>query len=151
MIDPRDVGAAAAALLSGPGHEGQTYLVTGPEAITFTEVSAGLSAATGRTIEFTDIPGEAAEQAMIGGGVPAFAARQVGQDLRPAAAGSGPAGDGDGPGADRKRPRATSPASRATTRTCSPPPRDSLGGKTVTLDAQQGPHPRGVREGDPGR
>ena len=77
MIDPRDVGAAAAAVLSGPGHEGKTYLVTGPEAITFTEVCAGLSAATGRRIEFTDIPGEAAEQAMIGGGMPAFAAGQV--------------------------------------------------------------------------
>jgi uncharacterized protein YbjT (DUF2867 family) len=82
MIDPRDVGAAAAALLTspglaGPGHEGRTYLVTGPEAITFTEVCAGLSAATGRRIEFTDIPGEAAEQAMIGGGVPAFAAQQI--------------------------------------------------------------------------
>ncbi len=82
MIDPRDVGAAAAALLtspglSSPGHEGQTYLVTGPEAITFAQVSAGLSAATGRRVEFTDIPGEAAEQAMIGGGVPAFAAGQI--------------------------------------------------------------------------
>ena len=82
MIDPRDVGAAAAALLTspglaGPGHEGRTYLVTGPEAITFTEAAAGLSAATGRGIEFTDIPGEAAEQAMIADGVPAFAAGQI--------------------------------------------------------------------------
>lgn len=82
MIDPRDVGAAAAALLSssgssGPGHEGRTYLVTGSEAITFTEVAAGVSAAVGRGIEFTDIPGEAAEQAMIAGGLPAFAAGQI--------------------------------------------------------------------------
>src|SRR5437667_6357691 len=70
MIDPRDVGAAAAAVLSSPGHEGQTYLVTGPEAITFAQVSAGLSAATGRRIEFTDIPGEDERQAMGGGGMP---------------------------------------------------------------------------------
>jgi uncharacterized protein YbjT (DUF2867 family) len=77
MIDPRDVGAAAAEVSSSPGHEGQTYLVTGPEAITFTQVAAGLSAATGRGIEFTDIPGEAAEQAMIAGGLPAFAAGQI--------------------------------------------------------------------------
>jgi uncharacterized protein YbjT (DUF2867 family) len=77
MIDPRDVGAAAAAVSSSPGHEGRTYLVTGPEAITFTEVAAGLSAAVGRGIEFTDIPGEAAEQAMIAGGLPAFAAGQI--------------------------------------------------------------------------
>jgi uncharacterized protein YbjT (DUF2867 family) len=77
MIDPRDVAASAAALLSSPGHEGRTYLVTGPEAITFAQVSAALSAATGRGIEFTDIPGEAAEQAMIAGGVPAFAAGHI--------------------------------------------------------------------------
>jgi uncharacterized protein YbjT (DUF2867 family) len=77
MIDPRDVGAAAAAVLSSPGHEGQSYLVTGPEAITFAQVSAGLSAATGSRIEFTDIPGEDARQAMVGGGMPEFAAEQV--------------------------------------------------------------------------
>lgn len=77
MIDPRDVGAAAAAVLSSPGHEGQAYLLTGPEAITFTQVSAALSAATASRIEFTDIPGEDAEQAMIVGGMPAFAAEQV--------------------------------------------------------------------------
>src|SRR5919204_1354180 len=35
MIDPRDVGAAAAAGLSSPGHEGATYLLTGPRAITY--------------------------------------------------------------------------------------------------------------------
>ena len=129
MIDPRDVGAAAAALLSSPGHEGKTYLITGPEAITFTEVCAGLSAATGRRIEFTDIPGEAAEQAMIGGGMPAFAAGQISRDLRPAAAGSGPAGDADGPGADRKRParlRRLRARPRAPVRTRR---RDPLGGR----------------------
>jgi uncharacterized protein YbjT (DUF2867 family) len=77
MIDPRDVGAAAAEVSSSPGHEGRTYLVTGPAAITFTEVAGGLSAAVGRGIEFTDIPGEAAEQAMIAGGMPAFVAGQI--------------------------------------------------------------------------
>ena len=82
MIDPRDVGAAAAEVLlspglASPGHEGRTYLVTGPEAITFSQVAAGLSAAVGHRIEFTDIPGEAAEQAMIAGGMPAFVAGQI--------------------------------------------------------------------------
>jgi uncharacterized protein YbjT (DUF2867 family) len=77
MIDPRDVGAAAAAVLSSPGHEGQTYLLTGPEAITFTQVAAGLSAATASRIEFIDVPGDNAQQAMIDGGMPAFAAEQI--------------------------------------------------------------------------
>jgi uncharacterized protein YbjT (DUF2867 family) len=77
MIDPRDVGAAAAAVLAGPGHEGQTCLLTGPDAITFTQVAAGLSAATASRIEFVDVPGDDALQAMIHGGMPAFAAEQV--------------------------------------------------------------------------
>ena len=77
MIDPRDVGAAAAAVLSSPGHEGQTYLLTGPEAITFTQVAARLSAATASRIEFIDVPGDNAQQAMIHDGMPAFAAEQI--------------------------------------------------------------------------
>ena len=83
MIDPRDVGAAAAAVLSrpcheaSPGHEGQTYLLTGPRAITYAEVAAGLSAATGSTVEFVDVPGDAARAGMIGDGMPAFAAGQI--------------------------------------------------------------------------
>jgi uncharacterized protein YbjT (DUF2867 family) len=83
MIDPRDVGAAAAAVLSrpcheaSPGHEGQTYLLTGPRAITYAEVAAGLSAATGSTVEFVDVPGDAAREGMIGDGMPGFAAGQI--------------------------------------------------------------------------
>lgn len=77
MIDPRDVGAAAAAVLSSPGHEGQTYLLTGPRAITYTEVAAALSAATASRVEYVDIPGDAARQAMINDGMPGFVAEQI--------------------------------------------------------------------------
>jgi uncharacterized protein YbjT (DUF2867 family) len=83
MIDHRDVGAAAAAVLCSPGHgasaghEGQTYLLTGPRAITYDEVAAGLSAATQRRVEFVDIPGDAAYQAMVGDGLPGFVAEQI--------------------------------------------------------------------------
>src|SRR5690348_1260051 len=77
MIDPRDVGAAAAAVLSSPGHEGHTYLLTGPRAITYAEVAAELSAATASTVEFADVPGDAARQAMIDDGLPGFVAGQL--------------------------------------------------------------------------
>jgi uncharacterized protein YbjT (DUF2867 family) len=83
MIDPRDVGAAAAAVLCSPGHgasaghEGKTYLLTGPRAITYDEVAAGLSAATRSRVEFVDVPGDAAYQAMIGDGMPGFVADQI--------------------------------------------------------------------------
>jgi uncharacterized protein YbjT (DUF2867 family) len=77
MIDPRDVGAAAAAVLSSPGHEGHTYLLTGPRAITYAQVAADLSAATASRVEFIDVPDEAAHQAMIHDGLPGFAAGQI--------------------------------------------------------------------------
>jgi uncharacterized protein YbjT (DUF2867 family) len=64
-------------VLSSPGHEGQTYLLTGPRAITFAQVAAGLSAATASQVEFVDIPDDAAYQAMIHDGMPGFVADQI--------------------------------------------------------------------------
>jgi len=54
MIDPRDVGAAAAALLLDPGHTGETVVVTGPAPLTFSEAAAAFGG------EFVDVPEEAA-------------------------------------------------------------------------------------------
>jgi uncharacterized protein YbjT (DUF2867 family) len=77
MIDPRDVGAAAAAVLSTAGHDGRTYVLTGPEAITYAEIAAALSAATGRAVEFTDVPDQDARQGLIRAGLPDVVAEQV--------------------------------------------------------------------------
>jgi uncharacterized protein YbjT (DUF2867 family) len=44
MIDPRDVGEAAAALLLDGGHEHETLELTGPTAITFADAAAALGA-----------------------------------------------------------------------------------------------------------
>lgn len=46
MIDPREVGAVAAAVLTGSGHDGRTYRLTGPAAIGYHEVASELSKAT---------------------------------------------------------------------------------------------------------
>ena len=67
MIDPRDVGAAAAAVLTSAGHDGRSYVLTGPEAVTYTQVAAALAEATGREVEFVDLPDEAATQGLIAG------------------------------------------------------------------------------------
>jgi uncharacterized protein YbjT (DUF2867 family) len=79
MIDPRDVGAAAAAVLTTAGHDGQTYVLTGPEAITYAEVAVRLSAAIGRPVDFVDVPDEGAQRAMIEAGLPGFVAEQLGK------------------------------------------------------------------------
>ncbi len=76
MIHPADVAAVAAVSLV-PGHEGSTYVLTGPEAIGYAEVAADLSAATGRHVGYVDIPPPAARAAMVDAGLPPFAADQI--------------------------------------------------------------------------
>ena len=73
MIDPRDVATVAAVVLTTDiGHEGQTYELTGPEAITYEHIAEDLSAAMGRPIEFVDMPDEAARAGFVEAGMPAW-------------------------------------------------------------------------------
>lgn len=53
-IDVRDIAAVAAAVLTGDGHAGATYTLTGPNAITHSDIAAALSAALGREVAFAD-------------------------------------------------------------------------------------------------
>ena len=55
LVDSRDIAAVAVAALTSAGHEGQTYAITGPEALTFSEVAAKLTAATGRTFSYVPL------------------------------------------------------------------------------------------------
>ncbi|MCX5123526.1 MULTISPECIES: SDR family oxidoreductase [unclassified Streptomyces] len=77
MIDPRDVAACAVAVLSGQSRDGETHLITGPEALTFTEVAHRLSSALGRTVEYVAVPDEAALAGMLGAGLPPWLAEGV--------------------------------------------------------------------------
>src|SRR5919107_1292118 len=47
FIDVRDIAAVAARALTEPGHEGQTYDLNGPEALSYAEVAAQLFQGTG--------------------------------------------------------------------------------------------------------
>ncbi|MBT2407468.1 MULTISPECIES: SDR family oxidoreductase [unclassified Streptomyces] len=77
MIDPRDVAAAAASVLSTAVQGGRTYVLTGPEVITYGEVARQLSSALGRPIEYVAVPDEAAAAGMAQAGVPPWLAEQV--------------------------------------------------------------------------
>jgi uncharacterized protein YbjT (DUF2867 family) len=57
-IDVRDIAATAAEVLLGSGHEGQTYLLTGPAAMDCWEMAEQFSLATGRTITYKPIAPE---------------------------------------------------------------------------------------------
>jgi uncharacterized protein YbjT (DUF2867 family) len=70
IIDTRDVAAVAAACLTRPGHEGQTYQLTGPEPLSFQQVARSLTTGLGRPITYIDPPAEAYQQALLSMGMP---------------------------------------------------------------------------------
>jgi uncharacterized protein YbjT (DUF2867 family) len=49
-----DVAAVCAALLASDGHDGQSYDITGGEALTFAEIAAELGRLTGRPVVYRD-------------------------------------------------------------------------------------------------
>jgi uncharacterized protein YbjT (DUF2867 family) len=71
-IDIGDIADVAADVLTGSGHEGQTYPITGPEALTMAEVAERLSSATGRPIRYVDVPPEDARAAQLARGMPPY-------------------------------------------------------------------------------
>jgi uncharacterized protein YbjT (DUF2867 family) len=73
-IDVGDITEIAARVLTSSGHEGKTYPLTGPEALTMTEVAEKLSAATGKTIRYVNVPPDAARQAQLAAGMPPYLA-----------------------------------------------------------------------------
>lgn len=77
MIDPIDVAAVAAAALTTDGHDGNTYVLTGPRAITYQQVADDIAAVAGRPVGFVDLPPEAAGPALVQAGLPAFVADQI--------------------------------------------------------------------------
>jgi uncharacterized protein YbjT (DUF2867 family) len=74
MIDVRDIVDAAFAVLTGRGHEGKSYILTGPAAISFSDVADSLSNALGKEVKYVSVPGEAAMKSMIDMGLPQWIA-----------------------------------------------------------------------------
>ncbi len=64
-IDVRDIGDVAAQILLHPDeHTQMAYTLTGPQALSGYEIAEVFSSATGRPIEYLDVPEEAARAAM---------------------------------------------------------------------------------------
>lgn len=55
LVDARDVGAAAAAILTRPdAHAGKTYRLTGPQALTYAEVATAIGTLIGRPVAYEE-------------------------------------------------------------------------------------------------
>ena len=65
-----DFAAAAAAVLSGEGHENRVYELGGDPAFTLSELAEEISRQSGRTVEYRDLPEEAYARVLIDAGLP---------------------------------------------------------------------------------
>ncbi len=70
MIDTRDVAQASFDCLIRNNLNNNTYVITGPEAISYDDVANALSKATGRQINYIPVPSEAHNQGMKTAGLP---------------------------------------------------------------------------------
>src|ERR1700722_8929331 len=56
FIATTDVAATAAHVLTTDGHGGDTYVLTGPEALSYAQIAARFDAVFGRQVEYADLP-----------------------------------------------------------------------------------------------
>lgn len=77
FVDAQDIADVAAAALTQDGHHGETYVLSGPRAISFGEAAHLIGEATGRTVRHVDISPEDFTRAQIADGVPAGVAAQL--------------------------------------------------------------------------
>jgi len=59
MSDVRDIAAVIVEAVTGEGHTGKSYELTGPELLSFHEVAERMTEALGTTISYVDMPPEA--------------------------------------------------------------------------------------------
>jgi uncharacterized protein YbjT (DUF2867 family) len=70
FVDVDDIAEVAVAALTEDGHNGEIYEVTGPRMLTFTEVAKEISHATGREVQFLQIPKQDFAAAIARSGTP---------------------------------------------------------------------------------
>ena len=71
FVDADDIADVAVAALTEDGHAGQVYEVTGPRMLTFAEAVKEIALASGREIEYVQIPSEAFAAGIAESGAPA--------------------------------------------------------------------------------
>jgi len=69
FVAASDVAKVAARVLTSKGHEDQTYVVTGPEALSYADVAARVSAVFARQVDYQDMPEQAANDQMLASGM----------------------------------------------------------------------------------
>jgi len=73
-VDLADVGKVGFRLLRDGGHEGERLAMTGPEALTMTEVADRISTAIGKRVRYVPVSREIRRQALLASGLPSWLA-----------------------------------------------------------------------------
>jgi len=68
-VDVRDIAAVAATVLTEDGHEGRTYTITGPAAVSHAEMADAIAEAIARRVAFVDVPATAFAGALQSAGM----------------------------------------------------------------------------------
>jgi uncharacterized protein YbjT (DUF2867 family) len=71
-VDIEDIAKVAFALLHTEGHEGRSYDITGPQALTMTEIAEQISLAIGKTVRYVNIAQAERKRALLAAGVPPY-------------------------------------------------------------------------------
>jgi uncharacterized protein YbjT (DUF2867 family) len=73
-IDLEDVAKVAFAVLRKSGQEGKSYEMTGPEALTMSEIADRISRVVGRTVHYVNVSPAERRRALLSGGMPTYLA-----------------------------------------------------------------------------
>jgi len=74
MVDARDIAAVAVKALTEEGHEGKTYILTGPKAISYYDIASTLSTTLGKEVKYVPVSSEVTHQGMLDSGMPEWLA-----------------------------------------------------------------------------
>ncbi|AEH87756.1 SDR family oxidoreductase [Mesorhizobium opportunistum] len=80
-VDVEDIAKVAFRLLRDGGHAGESLDMTGPEALTMTEIAARISQAIGRPVRYVDISPEQRRRNLLAAGIPAGFADALDEQL----------------------------------------------------------------------
>lgn len=80
-VDPRDIAAAACAVLTQPGHHGHAYDITGPQLLNIGDMVAILARVLGQDIRYIDVPEKEIRDSMTASGAPPALAAALAETL----------------------------------------------------------------------
>ena len=73
-VEVRDIAAVAAKVLTSDGHQGKTYTITGPEALSYDDVARKISTVIGKQVRYINVTPEEFKKSLLGWGIPDWTA-----------------------------------------------------------------------------